>query len=65
MERKTFEKLFNKQKADMVLQDPPYNVKISGHVCGTGHIKHKEFSFAAGEMESSEFEKFLKAKFEL
>ena len=65
LERKTFEKLFNKQKADMVLQDPPYNVKISGHVCGTGHITHKEFSFAAGEMESSEFEKFLKANFEL
>ena len=30
--------------------DPPYNVKIDGHVCGLGAVKHGEFAMAAGEM---------------
>jgi 16S rRNA G966 N2-methylase RsmD len=38
--------------ADMVFTDPPYNVPVDGHVCGSGSIKHKEFAFASGEMTS-------------
>ena len=39
--------------------DPPYNVKIDGHACGSGAIKHREFAMASGEMTSQTFERFL------
>lgn len=55
----TFAKLFENDKADMILQDPPYNVKIDGHVCGSGTIKHKEFAMASGETTADEFTQFL------
>ena len=51
--------------ADTILQDPPYNVKINGHVCGSGAIHHKEFAMASGEMSSEEFTKFLTDNFTL
>jgi DNA modification methylase len=44
----------------MVFVDPPYNVRIDGHVCGLGAIKHREFQMASGEMSESEFIEFLK-----
>ncbi len=65
LEESTFSRLFAGRKAQMVLQDPPYNVKISGHVCGSGKAQHKEFAFASGEMSSIEFVDFLKSSFEL
>ena len=61
----TFVKLFDGKKADMILQDPPYNVKIDGHVCGSGTIKHKEFAMASGKMTMDEFTKFLMNNFAL
>lgn len=45
------------------MQDPPYNVKINGHVCGSGAIHHKEFAMASGEMSAEEFISFLKQNF--
>jgi hypothetical protein len=36
----------------VVFSDPPYNVKIDGHVCGAGSIKHREFAMASGEMKN-------------
>ena len=39
--------------------DPPYNVKIDGNVCGLGSVKHREFAFASGEMNQSQFTAFL------
>ena len=60
-----FEKLLGNRLADMVLQDPPYNVKISGHVCGAGNVHHKEFMMASGEMTSDEFTQVLRKNFEL
>jgi DNA modification methylase len=47
----------------MVITDPPYNVAINGHVCGSGGIKHKEFAMASGEMSQSEFTVFLSTMF--
>lgn len=61
----TFETLMGTRQADMVLQDPPYNVKISGHVCGSGAVHHKEFQMASGEMSKDEFTQFLRKNFEL
>jgi DNA modification methylase len=43
--------------AETVFTDPPYNVKINGHVSGTG--QHAEFAMASGEMSSAEFTGFL------
>ena len=51
--------LLGQAEAKMIFTDPPYNVKINGHVCGKGKIKHSEFLMASGEMESEEFAKFL------
>lgn len=46
-------------QSQMVITDPPYNVPINGHVCGSGKTKHKEFAMASGEMSPSEFTGFL------
>jgi len=57
----TYQNLMSEELADVVLTDPPYNVKISGHVCGNGKVKHKEFAMASGEMTDAEFVAFLEA----
>ena len=46
-------------KADMYFGDPPYNLKISGHVSGLGATQHREFAEASGEMSKDEFTRFL------
>jgi hypothetical protein len=38
-----------------VFTDPPYNVKVDGHICGSGAIKHREFAMASGEMREDDF----------
>ncbi len=53
--------LMGEERAQAVFTDPPYNVKIDGHVCGSGTVKHREFAMAAGEMDSDTFTAFLKA----
>lgn len=45
--------------ARMVFTDPPYNVRIDGHVGGSGKVKHREFAMASGEMTEAEFTSFL------
>lgn len=45
--------------ARMVFTDPPYNVKIDGHVSGAGKVRHREFAMASGEMTADEFTGFL------
>jgi len=52
------------EAARMVFSDPPYNVKIDGHVGGSGKVKHREFAMASGEMTKAEFIAFLKTAFE-
>lgn len=55
----SYERLLVGEKAEMVFTDPPYNVKIDGHVSGLGKVKHREFPMASGEMSSQEFTAFL------
>jgi len=43
----------------MIFTDPPYNVPIDGHVCGSGSVKHREFAEGVGEMSSDAFTRFL------
>ena len=59
----TYAALMGAEKARMVFSDAPYNVKIQGHVCGLGAIKHDEFAMASGEMSQTEFTTFLTAVF--
>lgn len=47
------------EKADLIFTDPPYNVRIDGHVCGLGSVRHREFAFASGEMTRGQFTAFL------
>jgi len=54
-----YERLMRGEQASMVFADPPYNLKIPGHVSGLGAIKHKDFAMASGEMTKSEFTFFL------
>ncbi len=54
-----FERLMAGTKAQAAIVDPPYNVPIHGHVCGSGRIKHREFIQASGEMSEREFTAFL------
>lgn len=62
-EQAAYEKLFEGQKAALVITDPPYNVKIRGHVSGLGKHHHREFPMASGEMSQDEFVSFLKCCF--
>src|SRR5262249_52118442 len=48
-----------------IFTDPPYNVKIEGHVSGLGAVRHKNFHMASGEMSEKEFADFLTIAFEL
>ena len=59
----THTQLLDGNLAQMVFTDPPYNVKIDGHVSGLGAIKHREFAMAAGEMSKAEFTRFLETVF--
>ncbi len=60
-----FETLMTGRQAGMVISDPPFNVRVDGHVGGKGKIKHREFGMASGEMSEAEFTGFLKTTFEL
>jgi DNA modification methylase len=56
-----FARLMGGEKAQMAFTDPPYNVRIDGHVSGRGSIRHREFLMASGEMSKPEFTSFLGA----
>ncbi len=55
----SFDRLMGSDKAQIVFVDPPYNLPIDGHVCGSGAIKHDDFVMASGEMSEAEFTAFL------
>jgi hypothetical protein len=48
-------KLMAGRSADLIFTDPPYNVRVDGHVGGLGSVKHREFAFASGEMSAEQF----------
>lgn len=64
-DRDTFAKLLDNKRVNMVLQDPPFNIKIDGFVSGNGTVKHPDFVMAAGEMSDSEYTEFLGKNFAL
>ena len=54
-----FDILMREQLAHVVFIDPPYNVRVDGHVSGKGKIRHREFAQASGELSREEFIRFL------
>lgn len=63
LEAASYESLLKGVPVQLIVTDPPYNVPIKGHVCGSGKVKHKEFAMASGEMTQSEFTAFLSSMF--
>lgn len=63
LKRQSYAALLGSQRAEMVFTDPPYNVPIDGHVSGKGHVRHREFAMASGEMTTEEFTQFLATAF--
>jgi DNA modification methylase len=63
-DQSTYASLLAGETAQMVFTDPPYNVKIDGHVSGLGGVKHREFAMASGEMSAAEFTRFLSQVFD-
>jgi DNA modification methylase len=53
--------LLGEELAQMIITDPPYNVRIDGNVSGLGKVRHREFVMASGEMAPAEFITFLKS----
>ena len=58
-EPEDYKRLLGEEQVDLVFTDPPYNVPIDGHVCGSGTIKHRDFAMASGEMSEAAFTVFL------
>ena len=65
LEDNSYATVMEDEKASMAFADPPYNVRIQGHVSGLGAIHHREFAMAAGEMTEAEFTTFLARIFSL
>ncbi len=59
LQRESYLTLLDGRLADVVFSDPPYNVRIQGHVSGKGRRRHREFAMASGEMSDAEFATFL------
>ena len=59
LDAQSYRLLFEGRKAAMTFADPPFNLKIDGHVSGLGRIKHREFAMAVGEMTPEAFTTFL------
>ncbi|MBN4046531.1 ParB N-terminal domain-containing protein [bacterium AH-315-P15] len=64
LQKESYEQLLGGEKAELVFTDPPYNVKIDGHVSGLGKHAHDEFAMASGEMSEAQFTQFLEAVFQ-
>ena len=57
-DHKSYARLLQRERAELVFTDPPYNVPIDGHVSGLGATKHSNFIMGAGELSADKFETF-------
>lgn len=62
-EAASYSSLLGDELAALVISDAPYNVKIQGHVGGSGKIRHHEFVMGAGEWTPPQFVAFLREVF--
>lgn len=61
LEPGSYDALLGGELARAVFSDPPYNVRINGHVVGKGRKAHREFPMASGEMTRTQFADFLQS----
>jgi DNA modification methylase len=59
----SYEALLADELADMIFSDPPYGVRINGHVSGLGKIRHREFEMMSGEQSPAELIGFFRRIF--
>jgi DNA modification methylase len=59
----SYDALLGDEQADMILTDPPYNVRIAT-VVGRGRTTHREFVMGSGELTSPQFTRFLGTAFQ-
>lgn len=64
LQSSSYAALLEDDRAQLVFADPPYNVRVNGHVSGLGAIRHREFPMASGEMTPAKFTAFLGKAFE-
>lgn len=57
LQSETLTVLLGDEAAAAVFTDPPFNVRVDGHVTKSG--RHREFAMASGEMTDAEFTGFL------
>lgn len=57
----TYAALLGDSLAACVFTDPPWNLRVDGHIVGKGKKRHREFVMASGEMSSPQFQTFLTA----
>src|SRR5690606_4429142 len=60
-EPESYERLLGGELAAMVFSDPPYGVKVQGHVSGQRH--HREFAMMSGEQTPAELTAFFRTVF--
>lgn len=63
LEPTSYPRLLEGRTAEMVITDPPFNVKIEGNVGGLGRVQHPDFAMASGEMSTEQFTTFLSTAF--
>ena len=56
LDANSWQRLMGQDRATLCITDPPFNVKVKGHVSSGDHA---EFAMASGEMTSGEFIDFL------
>jgi DNA modification methylase len=59
LDQASYRQLMGRDKARLVVTDPPYNVPIAGHVSGLGKVRHREFVQGSGELSEAAFTRFL------
>lgn len=59
LDHESYRVLMGRDKARLVVTDPPYNVPIAGHVSGLGKVRHREFVQGSGELSEEGFNRFL------
>jgi DNA modification methylase len=59
LEAASYTTLLGEGKAQLMFADPPYNVRVRGHIRGKSRVQHDEFLMASGEMDEASFKSFL------
>jgi DNA modification methylase len=59
LQAESYVTLLGDERAELVVSDPPYGVKINGHVSGLGKTRHREFVMGGADLEGSKLTDFL------